>query len=204
MKGVLSLILVLGLASMANAALSLTVDGQSPAEITIDLSDTIAIGIYNSVSQGTICYLDFCYKSQGRYSLGNPRVPYAYTPEDPPFYWYTYDDCDEFYVELVSAYSPGIGFEVDLTCENLGDVYVALMDYEFTVIDTMTVHQVSALNPADVDEDGDVDFADFEILASQWQDEPGIPSADIAPPGGDGIVDELDLDVLCDNWLAGK
>jgi len=32
---------------------------------------------------------------------------------------------------------------------------------------------------------------------------PGVPSADIAPPEGDGIVDERDLDVLCDNWLAG-
>jgi hypothetical protein len=33
---------------------------------------------------------------------------------------------------------------------------------------------------------------------------PGVPSADIAPPGGDGIVDMNDLGLLVDNWLWGK
>jgi hypothetical protein len=46
------------------------------------------------------------------------------------------------------------------------------------------------------------DFKDYAVLAGQWQ-QPGDPSADIAPLGGDGIVDGLDLRVLCDNWLAG-
>ncbi|MHC4647241.1 MAG: GLUG motif-containing protein [Planctomycetota bacterium] len=46
------------------------------------------------------------------------------------------------------------------------------------------------------------DFKDYAVLAGQWQQAPGEPSADIAPFGGDGIVDGLDLRVLCDNWLA--
>ncbi len=58
----------------------------------------------------------------------------------------------------------------------------------------------------DLDYDYDVDFVDFAILASQWlqPQPPGVPSADIAQPGGDGIVDMQDLALLMDNWLWGK
>jgi hypothetical protein len=58
----------------------------------------------------------------------------------------------------------------------------------------------------DLDRDYNVDFVDFAILASQWQQQqpPGVPSADIAQPGGDGIVDMQDLALLVDNWLWVK
>ena len=58
--------------------------------------------------------------------------------------------------------------------------------------------------PGDFEADGDVDLGDFVILGSQWLVGPGEPSADIAPGGGDGIVDWLDLRVFAENWLAGK
>ncbi|MHC4497785.1 MAG: hypothetical protein ACYS21_01575, partial [Planctomycetota bacterium] len=47
------------------------------------------------------------------------------------------------------------------------------------------------------------DFKDCAVLAGQWRQAPTEPSADIAPYGGNGIVDWLDLRTLCDNWLAG-
>lgn len=57
-------------------------------------------------------------------------------------------------------------------------------------------------NPADIVEDGRIDLVDFSVLAAQWQDVPGMPSADIAPkPDGDGIVDLPDLVFLAENWL---
>ena len=56
----------------------------------------------------------------------------------------------------------------------------------------------------DFEPDCDVDFDDFAVLALQWLQAPGIQSADIAPVGGDGIVDWLDLKELVGNWLAGK
>ena len=56
---------------------------------------------------------------------------------------------------------------------------------------------------ANLDSDDEVDFEDFAILASQWQQAPGTPSADIAPEGGDGIVDEKDLAVFAAYWLQG-
>jgi len=44
-------------------------------------------------------------------------------------------------------------------------------------------------------------LVDFAILASNWlQNEPSI-DVDIVPPGGDGIVDALDLNELASHWL---
>jgi len=52
----------------------------------------------------------------------------------------------------------------------------------------------------DIDGDGYVDFVDFAILGGQWQQAGGTPSADIAPEGGDGVVDLLDLDRMAECW----
>lgn len=55
---------------------------------------------------------------------------------------------------------------------------------------------------ADLDQNGLVDFKDFAILASQWLQEPGQPSADIAPLyNSDNIVNALDLKLLAEQWL---
>jgi hypothetical protein len=55
---------------------------------------------------------------------------------------------------------------------------------------------------ADLNRDGLVNFKDFAILAGQWFQEPGVPSADIAPlSGGDNIVNMLDLRMLVGQWL---
>jgi hypothetical protein len=55
--------------------------------------------------------------------------------------------------------------------------------------------------PGDIDGDGLVNFFDYSILAEQWLDLPGQPSADIAPCGGDCEVNFQDLEVLCSHWL---
>jgi hypothetical protein len=48
-----------------------------------------------------------------------------------------------------------------------------------------------------------VDMRDFAVLATQWRLPPAEPSADIAPKGGDNIVDRFDLAAMADNWLSG-
>jgi hypothetical protein len=53
---------------------------------------------------------------------------------------------------------------------------------------------------ADFNQDGNVDFVDFSILGSQWLGAPHNPSADIAPDGGDNIVNGLDLCVFSEEW----
>jgi hypothetical protein len=50
-------------------------------------------------------------------------------------------------------------------------------------------------------EDCCVDFVDFAVIGNQWFQSPGVPSADIAPEGGDGVVNYLDLDILVNEWL---
>jgi hypothetical protein len=55
---------------------------------------------------------------------------------------------------------------------------------------------------ADINGSGEIDFSDFAALASQWQQAPGTPSADIVPlPNGNGIVDIRDLSALVYHWL---
>jgi hypothetical protein len=52
---------------------------------------------------------------------------------------------------------------------------------------------------------GVVDFKDFAVLAAAWRSRPGDnnwdPNCDISEPTSDGVIDELDLMVFCDNWL---
>lgn len=59
----------------------------------------------------------------------------------------------------------------------------------------------------DFDGQCDVDFADFAIFALAWLTEQGDgqynPACDISLPA-DEYVDWRDLDILTDNWLAGK
>ena len=72
---------------------------------------------------------------------------------------------------------------------------------ESTVLVDLYILLPSSLPLPDLDDDSDVDFADFAILASQWMEAPGIPSADIVPHSGDGIVDIRDLGLLAEYWL---
>lgn len=113
----------------------------------------------------------------------------------------------ECYLSQTSA-----GQAVDSPCIDAGSDTAA--NLEMDIFTTRTDHIGDAgtvdmgyhypmLNPADIDRDGDIDFADFAILASQWLEAPGEPSADIVPIDGDDIVDLLDLGCLVDNWLAG-
>ncbi|MCK5271724.1 MAG: hypothetical protein KAJ52_04070 [Sedimentisphaerales bacterium] len=55
--------------------------------------------------------------------------------------------------------------------------------------------------PVDINKDWEVNLEDYALLSQQWLDSPGVPSADIAPPGGDGVVDSWDLLELAENWL---
>ncbi len=54
----------------------------------------------------------------------------------------------------------------------------------------------------DIDGDGDVDVVDYSVLATEWGKTFGW-LADMAPAGGDHVVDVCDLEVLTANWLAG-
>lgn len=111
----------------------------------------------------------------------------------------------DYYLSQTSAGQEANSLCVDAgndTAANLGmDIFTTRTDQ---VVDTDAVdmgYHYLITNVADINGDWGVDFVDFTILASQWQQAPSIPSADIEPTSGNGIVDFLDLAVLVDNWL---
>ncbi len=58
-----------------------------------------------------------------------------------------------------------------------------------------------AVSPADFDQDGDVDFADFEVFIAAWLSQPGDPHWDARCDfNGDGIVNFLDYAVFANEW----
>jgi len=59
---------------------------------------------------------------------------------------------------------------------------------------------------ADVDVNGDVNFADFAVFAAAWRAVDGVddaynPLCDINAPAPDGVINEADLAVFADEWL---
>lgn len=54
--------------------------------------------------------------------------------------------------------------------------------------------------PGDLNSDGMVDGNDLFIFSGQWLQPGEDPNADIAPNGGDGIVNLLDFAVLANDW----
>ncbi|OHB58595.1 MAG: hypothetical protein A2Y12_08225 [Planctomycetes bacterium GWF2_42_9] len=61
---------------------------------------------------------------------------------------------------------------------------------------------ICPVTSGDLQPDGAVDIADLAIMASQWLESPGTPSADIMPkPNGDNIVNFLDFAELAEHWL---
>jgi subtilisin family serine protease len=77
--------------------------------------------------------------------------------------------------------------------------------YKQTSFSIWTINTCSDFGfpPGDINKNCYVDLNDFAILGDQWLQPPGIPSADIAPSGGDGVVNYLDLSWMADHWLEG-
>jgi hypothetical protein len=136
MKKLLILILVLGMASAANAALS--IDG--PTEINKD--EPAIIAVVSDSSEDQSVYLVFGYVSEGGFELSDPRSPF---PDS--IIPYPSDDTIKFeliFVQPPNPIPPGNWFEVDLTCLKAGvDVFVHLIHSDMTtLLDTLTIHQI--------------------------------------------------------------
>ncbi len=58
----------------------------------------------------------------------------------------------------------------------------------------------------DVTGDCRVDMLDYAVIAKAWQASPGLPNwdvlCDLAPGGGDGVIDLRDLGVVASGWLV--
>jgi len=71
---------------------------------------------------------------------------------------------------------------------------------------TARIFGTKQLIKGDFEPDGDVDLYDFAVLALAWLSSSGDgnwnPACDISDPN-DSVIDELDLEVLSENWLEG-
>ena len=151
MKKLLILMLVLGLASAANAAIVISLDGATDIdEITISVSDTVVIDIYDDqpYSASYIVYLDIGPIADGDYSLSDARLGPA-AGDYASILQGTYEGYDDFEVSQADLVDPtpgaGVIFLVDLHCESVdpdGVVLVDLFDAGGCLIDSATIHQV--------------------------------------------------------------
>lgn len=157
MKKLLVLLMVLGMASFANAAIVISVNGDTNVEeITINASDTITVDVYNLGSGSDpidfLAYLDFYYTSEGSYALSNARLGPA-AGDFPASFIGPYDngyDGEEYEIDQAwavgSSEVTGAIFLVDMHCELAGtDVIVELWDARVgfdAPVDLLTIHQV--------------------------------------------------------------
>ena len=156
MKKILVLTLVLGMVSLANATLTITVDGQDVGdEITIKPSDDIMIGVYSDVDGvGYDAYaaiiIDAAAGKLGSW-VGDPIV-YDLTPGDPiaefTYYGEALAGFDTYLLnnstlDVENQPSAGLAFEIKFHCDAEGDVVIKLdNDAWGNTVDTLTIHQI--------------------------------------------------------------
>ena len=161
MKKLLVLMLVLGMASAANAALLISVDGQTDladTEVTLMPSDTVVIDIWGDGATGTGDFLlGLDVGGPGALNIDDAVILYAGS--------YTYIGwLDYAYVAgLVGLQNPMVmismtdvppvgtpkapleGTLVDgiiFHCDGLGDVTLSLYDLNLALLDTQVIHQI--------------------------------------------------------------
>ena len=156
MRKLLVLLLVLGMASVASAALTIDVNGQTnPGVITLMPSDYVWISISSNMGGA----LKDMYKAtltltdpvSGAYSAlaawtGNinvyipPAIPEAYGMLIAPYAAYAVNAFARVTGIMPAA---GTGFEFELHCEGIGDVLVQLTDLrDASIADTLLIHQI--------------------------------------------------------------
>jgi len=157
MKKLLILMLVLGLATAAQAGLaelSLSINGApAPAEYTLCVGDIITIGVVSANTEPWTGYLELAdiddvgmgYRSTRANWLEETMVETGIgemgfsTPD-------AYDYLDNWELNVGGITSPpvaGTQFAVDLQCTALGDVAVILYPSDWmTEIQRITIHQV--------------------------------------------------------------
>ncbi len=148
MKKVLVLTLVLTLASMASASLSLV----SSAGTSLEVDDLSNIGIYNDTEEPGAAVELFVIINEadmskgewtGNYQMHVPPAPVAGTFSD---FGYIEGYGDTMYFEpgvSVDDYAVGVFADFEFECIGKGDVTITMMLGDATtVVDTLTISQV--------------------------------------------------------------
>ncbi len=110
-----------------------------------------------------------------------------------------YDSCQGTSLASNDDYC-GLQSRIDINLSTGSSYLIRVAGYDGETGDyALSINTTPILVSADVNTDGFVNYEDFARLAIYWQmDE---PSVDIAPLGGDGIIDMSDVIELALHWL---
>jgi hypothetical protein len=166
MKKVLAFVLVLGMASVANAALTLVVsdtpngpyDPAESSDIILQPTDTIWIGIHNDTAddqyQIGVAMVEDNYGAYNGSWTGNYVWNPNYTTADPqprPAFFTSYvPPYNLAYIAVyntapgVESFPPGVGFGFEFHCDVIGPVIIQIWDLEAggQVVDELIIHQI--------------------------------------------------------------
>jgi hypothetical protein len=160
MKKLLVLMMVLGMASMANATIQISVngvvDGQGITDITLSPSDTITIDIWNNADdlplRNFAGYLYIQPNNTGCYDLSNARLGPAAGDFPSDFIYDNLEPIDSFTVN--QNWAPGTPGEIEgaiflvdfhcLTPDNVLtiDLYDSRVNEGYDIVDTLIIHQI--------------------------------------------------------------
>ena len=147
MKKLLIFSLVLGIASLASAGLSLTVDGQDADVIELRPSDIIWIGVNQDINEGAAAYVIMeNVPAPGAFTGASVVNPETTVPGVPGWVYYgvmgTQDAWfGDFTLAQIEQSGPGILGEVEFHCTGEGPVLINLYDEGFVVVDTLEIIQ---------------------------------------------------------------
>jgi hypothetical protein len=161
MKKLLVLMMVLGIAGAANAALLISVDGvvdPPDSEIEIMESDWVTLDIWGDGQTDPSAFL-MGLELQGPASLDLANTDMIYTGSDASVDWLDYPDIADLLgvqnplvlVSLNDIPPPGTdkapldGTLVDgirLHCDGPGEVVVLLYDFDGNLLDSQVIHQI--------------------------------------------------------------
>ncbi len=144
MKKLLALMLVLGMASFANAALILSINGDTTQDvISIPVSGNVTIDVYQTTDSPAEWWLGYTGPGEWMRATAHlyiPPAPDTMVVDDGGYgaVW--------FQGRIPTAtvnYDPGKWFDVDFHCTGLGDAIITLYAANGeTVLDTATIHQI--------------------------------------------------------------
>jgi hypothetical protein len=152
MKKLLVLLMVLGLVSSAQAALSLSLDGNpAPDAITISVSTTVLIDVHSDTQEfwdGLLMIVDDG-ATPGDTSLYGEWVPPMVASGIGNTGQYSEVTPEIWEMHVSSSIAPypgdvvaGQQFTIGFHCKAIGDLTIYLTDYDMVTIDTIAVHQV--------------------------------------------------------------
>jgi len=90
---------------------------------------------------------------------------------------------------------------LDVTSDLDGNPRILDGDCNDTEIVDMGAYEFNWHGIGDFNNDCFINFTDFSISAGYWMTDESF--VDIAPPGGDGIVDFQEFAIIANNWLKG-